>query len=112
MNTNETLIDVAHLSSEERHQYYKDWKQSGLKALEFCKEKRLPFISFRYWCKRFKTQKPVPSENFLPVTLTPQKKIAAPSTQQIHVEMKLPNNFQLQLLLSRAELLSFVRGLY
>ena len=111
MNTDERLIDAAHLSDEEKHRYYIDWKRSGLKALDFCKEKHLPFMQFRCWCKQFKKQEAPSSKDFFPVSVKPQKEITPSNSSLLNVGMKLPNDFQLQFTLSAPELLSFVRGL-
>jgi hypothetical protein len=111
MNTNELLIDASNLSDEEKHRYYTDWKSSGLKALEFCKKKHLPFMKFRCWCKQFKKQETPSNKEFFPVSVKPQKDLAPSNSTLLNVGMKLPNDFQLQFTLSAPELLSFVRGL-
>ena len=108
---NNTLIDITKLSDEEKAQYYNDWKESGLKAVQFCTEKRLPFISFRYWCKRYKKKEIQSPKGFSPVSLAPKKLVSPPNDRLLDIGMKLPNHIQLQLTLPVGELLGFVRGL-
>ena len=74
MNNNtidDILIDVKNINDAERKRYYDEWKASGLKTAQFCKEKQLPLKSFRYWCKRHPKAKT--GKGFVPVTLTPKK---------------------------------------
>lgn len=111
MNTDELLMDATNLSDAEKHRYYTDWKSSGLKALEFCKEKHLPFMQFRFWCKRFKKQETPSTKEFFPVSVKSEKEMAPSSAKLLNVGMKLPNDCQLQFTLSAPELLSLVRGL-
>jgi hypothetical protein len=111
MNTDQFLIDAANLSDEEKHRYYTEWKDSGLKALAFCQEKSLPFMKFRCWCKHFKRQEMSSNKEFFPVRVRPEKETAPSPSKLLNIGMKLPNDCQLQFTLSVPELLTFVRGL-
>lgn len=110
MNT-KTNIDVKALSDEEKRRYYMEWKRSGLKALEFCREQGLSFMNFRYWCKRFKTQEIISSQNFCPVSVIPQEEVRLSEPRTREVTMTLAHGFQLQFTLPVSELLSLIRGL-
>lgn len=129
MSSNETLIDVNNLSDEEKRQYYRDWKRSGLKALAFCMERHLPFTPFRGWCKQFKKEEQLQNNAFLPVSApskiikdashdgfscvtVKQERTAANSMESVGlpVGMKWPNEVQLQMTLTLPQLVGLIRG--
>lgn len=95
--TNDKLIDIKNISDEEKSCYYHEWQSSGLKAAQFCADKKLPFYSFRCWCKRYQKSAQESMKGFSPVTLRSPKTLSASSDVLLDVGMKLPNDIQLQL---------------
>lgn len=108
--TSNTLIDAKNISNEEKARYYKEWRASGLKAAQFCKERQLPFNSFRYWCKRY--QKETSPKGFVPVALTPKKITPIANDPLLNIGMRLPNQIQFQLNVSMKQLIELLRGVH
>lgn len=117
MSTKDTLMNAKKLSEEERRRYCNDWKASGLKASQFCIEQQIPFSSFLYWLKRYsngpakKVKEAIP-KGFSPVALKrPMISSDSDDNALIDVGLKLPNQIQLQLTLSHAQLLKLIQGI-
>lgn len=117
MSIKDTLINAKKLSEEERRRYCNDWKASGLKASQFCIEQQIPFSSFLYWLKRYsngttKKAKVAIPKGFSPVTLKRPMISPAPSDNTLlDIDLKLPNQIQLQLTLSNGQLLKLIQGI-
>ena len=78
-------------TKEQRDQFWamiKQWQQSGLTQIAFCKQNDISYHVFHYWFKLYKLEEKITSP-FLPVTITP------PVTQQ-QITIKGSNGIQLQ----------------
>jgi hypothetical protein len=78
---------------------FTDFRRSGLTQAEFCRQRNVPLVSFRYHFYKRLSPKPTPSDKhspagadhcFLPVTILPDP-ILSIAASQPHLELILGN---------------------
>ena len=50
----------------------RQWRESGVSQIDFCKKKSITYATFHYWYKKFRDNEPSEEVNpsFVPVTIT------------------------------------------
>ena len=77
-------------SHEEKKEFYKGWKASGLSQSDYCRENELSVTTFNSWLKKFS----VGRERFIPVNLDTQ---TVEEVALQFLEIKLPGKLLVKL---------------
>jgi hypothetical protein len=102
------------LSLEDKRSLYEQWRASGQKRHDFCKNNGLPVSTFYGWSRELEPLKEKSScHKFIPVIDVSQQVNGKNEKQdQANVEMILPNQTIIRITLPIHRTLSFVQELY
>ena len=81
------------LSEQEKRDYYKAWKSSGMPKTDFCKKHGLSTNQLYYWHQLYKTESVTRSKLFSPVVSKTES--SNPQQNMSTFELRLPNQTQL-----------------
>ena len=95
-------------SKQEKGDHYAAWKASGMEKSTFCKKHGINLNDFYYWHKLFNNKTSEPTQ-FSPVIA----KMASHDTEkhQVKLEIRLPNQSQLFVMLNENRIVSFIQEL-
>ena len=97
---------------KQRTDYCLAWEKSGLSKVEFCKNNKLSSTRFYYWYNEYQKKKNKQNNMWLPV-LPIKPAIPAtqplPVTENITIEMLLPNQTQLKLVVAESKAVQMIQ---
>jgi len=94
--------------TDEKLALCREWKQSGLGMIQFCKARKISKSTLYQWYRELYPKKQPKEESWIPVIAPQNQEIGEP----VSIELSLPNQLVARIKIGRTEAVSFFKDIY